>query len=143
MMGRIPDAQQVYFILYYLDDKALDFYNQVVVKDEDQRNLQRFFTELFEFCFPVDFRNTQCERLNKCFQSAKDVAACIAEWSEIYNTIGLEDTQEKIVKLFHSLTHPIQTEIYRKNLDPEIATWDEIGKAASAAEVLVKLDQKN
>ncbi|KAJ7797265.1 hypothetical protein B0H14DRAFT_3493927 [Mycena olivaceomarginata] len=45
--------------------------------------------------------------------------------------------------LFNSLTYPIQTEIYRKSLDPEVATWDEIVKAASAAEVLVKLDQKN
>ncbi|KAF8136864.1 hypothetical protein K438DRAFT_1996877 [Mycena galopus ATCC 62051] len=125
MMGRVPDAQQV------------------VVKDEEEWDLRRFFTELFEFCFPVDFRNTQRERLSDCYQNAKDVAAHVAEWSEIYNTIGLEDTQAKIVMLFNSLTYPIQTEIYRKNLDPEVATWDEIVKAATAAEVLVKLNQKN
>ncbi|KAJ7840174.1 hypothetical protein B0H14DRAFT_3458263 [Mycena olivaceomarginata] len=48
--------------------------------------------------------------------------------------------------LFNSFTHLIQTEISRKGLDPGIATWGEIVKAASAAsaaEVLVKLVQKN
>jgi hypothetical protein len=65
--------------------------------------LKQFFIELFEFCFPVDFRNMQRKRLNRTFQGTKDVAAHVAEWSQIYNTIGLEDTQEKIVKLFNSL----------------------------------------
>ncbi|KAJ7501413.1 hypothetical protein B0H11DRAFT_2224793 [Mycena galericulata] len=76
-------------------------------------------------------------------EGAKDVAAHVAEWSEIYNMIGLEDTQEKIVALFNSLAYSIQTEIYRKGLDPEVATWGNIVKAAGEAEVLVKIDQKN
>ncbi|KAJ7879455.1 hypothetical protein B0H13DRAFT_2667903 [Mycena leptocephala] len=33
-MGRVPENQQVYFVSYYLDGEALDFYNQVVAKDE-------------------------------------------------------------------------------------------------------------
>jgi hypothetical protein len=142
-MGRVPEDEQVYFISYYLDGKALDFYNQVVVPDEESWDLKHFFIRLFEFCFPVDFRNGQRKHLSRCFQGAKDVAAHIAEWSEIYNTIGLEDTQEKIVMLFNSFTYPIQTEIYRKGFDPEVATWDEIVKAANAAEILVKIEQKN
>lgn len=81
--------------------------------------MKRFFIELFEFCFPVDFGNNQRKCLNRCFQGAKEVAAHVAEWSEIYNTIGLEDNQEKVVKLFNSFAYSIQTEVYRKGLDPE------------------------
>jgi Mg2+/Co2+ transporter CorB len=125
-MGRVPKDQQVYNVSYYLDGKALNFYNQVVSKDEKNWDLKRFFTELFEFCFPVDFRNAQQKQLNRCFQNQKTVAAHVAEWSHIWNTIGLEDTQEKIVKLFNSFTYPVQTEITRKNLDPEVNSWDEI-----------------
>ncbi|KAF8184541.1 hypothetical protein K438DRAFT_1974332 [Mycena galopus ATCC 62051] len=33
--------------------------------------------------------------------------------------------------------------MYRKSLDPEVATWDEIVKAATGAEVLMKLVQKH
>ncbi|KAF8172626.1 hypothetical protein K438DRAFT_1611694, partial [Mycena galopus ATCC 62051] len=142
-MGHIPKDQQVYYVSYYLDGKALNFYNQVVSKDEENWDLKRFFIELFEFCFPVDFRNTQRKQLNCCFQGTKTVAAHVAEWQHIWNTIGLEDTQEKIVKLFNSFTYPVQTEIYRKNIDPEVNAWDEVVKAAEQAEVLLKLANRN
>ncbi|KAJ7454445.1 hypothetical protein FB451DRAFT_1518061 [Mycena latifolia] len=142
-MGRVPADEQVYFVSYYLDGRALDFYNQVVVPDEESWDLEKFFIELFEFCVPAEFRNKQRKRLERCYQSAKDVAAHVAEWSEIWNTIGLEDTQEKIVRLFNSFTYAIQGEIYRKGFDPEESTWDEIVKAAEQAEILLKLVTKN
>ncbi|KAJ7192771.1 hypothetical protein C8J57DRAFT_1265102 [Mycena rebaudengoi] len=141
-MGRVPEEEQVYFISYYLDGKALDFYNQIVTVDEESWTLKRFFVELFEFCFPIDFRNMQRKRLNRCFQGTKEVAAHVAEWSEIYNTIGLEDNHEKVVKLFNSFAFPVQTEIYRKGLDPEISSWEEIVKGAEQAEILLKLKQR-
>jgi hypothetical protein len=50
-MGRVPEDEHVYFISYDLDGKALDFYNQVVVPDEESWDLKKFFIELFEFCF--------------------------------------------------------------------------------------------
>ncbi|KAJ7674411.1 hypothetical protein B0H17DRAFT_852020, partial [Mycena rosella] len=142
-MGRVPADEQVYFISYYLDGRALDFYNQVVVPDEERWDLEKFFIELFEFCFPADFCNKQRKRLERCYQGPKDIAAHVAEWSEIWNTIGLEDTQEKVVRLFNSFTYVIQGEIYRKGYDPEESTWDEILKAAEQAEILLKLVSKN
>ncbi|KAJ6594825.1 hypothetical protein B0H19DRAFT_1284575, partial [Mycena capillaripes] len=142
-MGRVPKKDQVFFVSYFLDGKALDFYNQVVVRDEENWDLQRFFVELFEFCFPVDFRNKQRRRLSRCFQNDKTVAAHVAEWSQIYNTIGLPDDQEKVVKLFNSFNFDVQTELYRKLLDPEVSTWDQVVKGASEAEVLLKIEEKN
>jgi hypothetical protein len=67
----LPEEEQVYFISYYLDGKALDFYNQVINPEEDTWTLKKFFVELFEFCFPVDFRNTQRRHLNQCFQAQR------------------------------------------------------------------------
>jgi hypothetical protein len=101
-MGRVPEDEHVYFVSYYLDGKALDFYNQIVVPDEDNWTLKHFFVELFEFCFPVNFRNNQRKRLNRCFQNGKEVAEHVAEWSEIYNTIGLEDNQENYLGVLPS-----------------------------------------
>jgi hypothetical protein len=34
-MGHVPKDKHVYFIPYYLDGKALDFYNQVIIPDEE------------------------------------------------------------------------------------------------------------
>jgi hypothetical protein len=123
-MGRVPSRDQV-FLSYFLENKARDFYNQVVVRDEAAYTLEKFFLELFEFCFPVDFRSKQRKCLSRCVQSKKTVAAHVAEFSQIYNTIGLIEGQEKVVRLWNSLRADIRQEMYRKDLDPEISTWDE------------------
>jgi hypothetical protein len=133
-MGQVAEEDQVFFVSYFLDDKALDFYNQVVIPSEEDWNLERFFVELFQFCFPVDFRNKQRKRLNQCFQNEKTVAAHVAEWSQIFNTIGMPDNQEKIVSLFNSFNFDVQTELYRKKLDPEVSTWEQVVKGAEQSE---------
>lgn len=138
-MRRVLTECQVYFVSYYLDGCALDFYNQVVSADEVTWGLEKFFVELFEFCFPTDFCNKQRKRLDRCFQGAKDIAGHFAEWSEIFNTIGLDDSQEKTVKLFNNFTQPIRMEIYHKGFDPEESTWKEVVKAAEQAEILLRL----
>ncbi|KAJ7751345.1 hypothetical protein B0H16DRAFT_1840544 [Mycena metata] len=141
-MGRVPDDEQIYFVSYYLDGKALDFYNQVVILKKESWSLRTFFVELFEFCFPVDFRNEQRKRLKRCYQNDKSVAAHVAEWSEIFNTIGAPETQEKVVQLFNSFNFDVQTEIYRKGKDPEVSTWDEVVRSAGEAEILLKIAEK-
>ncbi|KAJ6561657.1 hypothetical protein B0H19DRAFT_1286866, partial [Mycena capillaripes] len=142
-MGRVPSKNQVFYLSYFLENKARDFYNQVVVRDEDSYTLEKFFLELFEFCFPIDFRGKQRKRLSRCVQSKKSVAAHVAEFSQIYNTIGLIEGQEKVVKLWNSLRADIRQEMYRKDLDPEISTWDEVIRAAERAEIVRNLESES
>ncbi|KAJ6524992.1 hypothetical protein B0H19DRAFT_971603, partial [Mycena capillaripes] len=125
-MGQVPIEDQVFYVSYYLKDKAADFYNQIVVPDEESFDLQKFFVGLFDFIFPPDFRNTQRKRLNRCFQNDKTVAAHIAEFTQIYSTIGLKHDQERVVKVWNSLRGDIQQEMYRKDLDPELSSWEEV-----------------
>ncbi|KAJ7067755.1 hypothetical protein B0H15DRAFT_958148 [Mycena belliarum] len=142
-MGRVPARDQVFYLSYFLENKARDFYNQVVVRDEDSYGLERFFVELFEFCFPVDFRSKQRKRLSRCTQGRTPVTAHVAEFSQIYNTIGLDEGQEKVVKLWNSLRTDIRQEMYRKDLDPEISTWDEVVRAAEHAEIVRNLESES
>jgi hypothetical protein len=139
-MGRVPSQDQVFYLSYYLEGKARDFYNQVIMRDENSDHLEKFYLELFEFCFPVDFRSKQRKRLTRCTQNKKSVTAHVAEFSQIYNTIGLIEGQEKVVKLWNSLRADIRQEMYRKDLDPEISTWDEVVRAAERAVLVRNLD---
>jgi hypothetical protein len=90
-MGRVKPKDQVFYLSYFLEDKACNFYNQVVLRDEASYDLETFLLDLFEFCFPVDFRSKQRKRLTRCVQNDKTVAEHVAEFSQIYNTIGLID----------------------------------------------------
>lgn len=58
---------------------------------------------------------------------------------QIYNMIGLEDNQEKVVMLWQSFRADVRREMYRDKLDPEVSTWDEVMAAAEQAEVIVTL----
>nr|GAT58301.1 gag protein [Mycena chlorophos] len=138
-LGSIPAQKQVFYISYFLKGPAADFYNQVVVPKEKEYTLVRFFEELFEFCFPIDYRTKQRKLLDRCYQGSRTVAAHVAHFSEIYNTIGIVDSQEKVVKLWNSLDEEIQQEMHREKLDPESSSWDEIVKAAMDAEIVVNL----
>jgi hypothetical protein len=56
-VGRVPASDQLFFLSYYLTGKALDFYEQVVIWKPVTYTLEDFFLDLFDFCFPADFRN--------------------------------------------------------------------------------------
>jgi hypothetical protein len=51
-MGQVPVKDQVFYVSYYLKDKAADFYNQIAVPDEESFDLQKFFVGLFDFISP-------------------------------------------------------------------------------------------
>ncbi|KAJ7215835.1 hypothetical protein GGX14DRAFT_606754 [Mycena pura] len=65
---------------------------------------------------------------------------CIADFEQTWNMIGLEEDQEKVVKLWNSFRSEIQREMYRKDLDPEISSWDDVVKVAELAERLHNID---
>ena len=47
---------RVFLLSYYLTGRVYDFYTQKVLSNEEEWTLQRFYDELFNYCFPVDYR---------------------------------------------------------------------------------------
>jgi hypothetical protein len=120
---------------YYLTGKALDFYEQVVIRKPVTYTLEDFFLDLFDFCFPADFRNKMRDQLNRCYQNAKPVLEHIAAFEQLWRVVGLPNDQGKVVRFWRSLRADIQQELYRKDLDAEASQWDEVILAAERAEV--------
>jgi hypothetical protein len=98
--ARILADQQIFMLSYHLEGKTSDFHNRKVVKNEAQWSLEDVFWALFNYCFPVDYRIQQPDRLNSCYQNNKSVVEHIAEFEEIYNMMGLVYEQEKVVTLW-------------------------------------------
>ena len=70
-----------------------------------------FFVELFNYCFPSDYRSELREKLRKCFQNNKNVSEYAFELTELFNMIGVMDECEKTVKLWNGLRAPIQKQL--------------------------------
>ena len=54
--GRVRGRRQVFLLSYYLSGRAYDFYTQKVSSNEEEWTLHQFYSELFNFCFPIDYR---------------------------------------------------------------------------------------
>ena len=55
--GRVQQEGQIRILAYHLNGKAYNFYMQKVATDDlNNWTLHKFFTELFNYCFPVDYR---------------------------------------------------------------------------------------
>ena len=66
-------------------------------------NLEDFFKAMFNYCFPIDYRERQHEQLRKAFQNGRSVSEYSYEIEEICNMIGLIDEHEKVSSFWHGL----------------------------------------
>jgi hypothetical protein len=139
-VGRVPPTEQLFYLSYHLTGKALDFYEQVTVRKPSTYALEVFFLDLFDFCFPADFRVKMRDQLDECSQDSKPVLEHIAAFEQLWRVVGLSNDQGKVIRFWSSLREDLQQELYRKDLDPEMTPWDEVVHAAERAENWLKLD---
>ncbi|KAG6814624.1 hypothetical protein H0H93_012830 [Arthromyces matolae] len=61
--GYVEKRRQVMVLSEFLSGKAYTFYTRRVALAPHKWTLKEFFTELFNYCFPIDYRNQQRARL--------------------------------------------------------------------------------
>ena len=127
--------RQVFVLSYYLDGIAYDFYMKKVSMNFAEWRLQEFFEELFNYCFPVNYRMEQRLKLSQCFQKEKKVSAYVHELEELYNMIGAVNEHEKVIKLWDGLQSSIQQGLWQDLFNPETSTWEEVVDHASILEI--------
>jgi len=69
----LPQWRQVSTLSYFLKDKAYEFYVNTVSRNPRSWTLRRFFIELFNYCFPIDFRSRMREKLDRFRQGDRPV----------------------------------------------------------------------
>ncbi|KIK43567.1 hypothetical protein CY34DRAFT_23515 [Suillus luteus UH-Slu-Lm8-n1] len=133
--GQVERKRRVFILAHYLKGRAREFYTREVSGDPYRWRLRKFFTELFNHCFPIDFRMRQREKLNRCYQNEKSVREYIYELSELWNMIGDVPERQKVTRLWTGFKPEIQTELWKKELNPESSTFREVSNAAEIIEI--------
>jgi hypothetical protein len=133
--GNVSRQRQVFVISRFLTGKAWDYYTQSVSLDPFGWRLRDFFIELFNFCFPRDFRSEQREKLARCFQNERTVKEYVHNLIELYNMIGEETDRNKVVKLWRGFRKEIKAGLFRADLHPEVSSWDQVVDKAETIEV--------
>ncbi|KAG0693469.1 hypothetical protein DFH29DRAFT_964018, partial [Suillus ampliporus] len=86
--GNVPRKRRVFVLSHYLKGKAHDFYVRQVSDRPSEWRLDEFFTELFNYCFPLDFRTKQRKKLYRCYQGDKRVRDYLSELNKLWMMIG-------------------------------------------------------
>jgi len=133
--NRIRAKRHAFALSYFLDGKAYDFYIQKVSRNEEEWTLDEFYTELFNFCFPLNYRMQMCKKLDRAYQNDKSVSEYAHELEELFNMIGSIDEREQVVKFWKGCTPIIQRALWRDGLNPDISSWDEVTCKAEIIEI--------
>ena len=133
--GKVERHKRVFILVHYLKGRAREFYTREVSGDPYRWRLKDFFTELFNYCFPINFRMKQREKLNRCYQNDKTVHEYIYELSELWNMIGNIGERQKVTCLWTGLSATIQTKLWKKELNPESSSFHEVKNVAEIIEI--------
>ncbi|KAF9254573.1 hypothetical protein L218DRAFT_885997, partial [Marasmius fiardii PR-910] len=124
--GQVPRNRHVFRISKYLTGRAYQFYLSVVANSPFDWRTQQFFTDLYNYCFPLTYRLDQQKKLKRAFQNDKPVRDYLAELNDLFNTVGLIDEREKVHKLWSGLNKKIQKGLWHEKLNPEISSYEEV-----------------
>ena len=133
--GYVECRHQVMVLSEFLVGKAYMFYTRRVSLDPERWTLKKFFTELFNYCFPIDFRNQQREKLNNFSQGNKSVREYVADLDEMFTIVGADSKRARVVKLFNGFRPSLRKALLREHMNPEYTSWKEIIREAEYQEL--------
>ena len=133
--GKVKGQRKIFLLSYYLTNKAYDFYTQKVANDESNWTLGQFYDELFNYCFPVDYRMQLRRSLARCHQNEKTVSEYTHELNELFNMIGDIPERDQVLKFWNGSRPIIQKGLWRDNLNPETSSWTRVVAQAEIIEI--------
>ncbi|KAG6884013.1 hypothetical protein C0993_002076 [Termitomyces sp. T159_Od127] len=141
--GYVEKRRQIMVLSEFLTRKAYTFYTRCVSLDPEQWSLKKFFVKLFNYCFPIDFRNQQREKLNNYYQGPKSVHEYVADLDKLFTIVGAGSARAHIVKLFNRFRPSIHKALLRAHMNPEYTSWKEIVREAKYQELADNVDLKD
>ena len=103
--------------------------------NEEEWTVPEFYTALFDYCFPVDYRMQLRKTLARCHQNDKSVAEYTHELQDLFNMIRNIPEQDQVLKFWNSARPSIQKELWRNKLNPELSLWRKVVAQAEIIEI--------
>ncbi|OSX63619.1 hypothetical protein POSPLADRAFT_1093332, partial [Postia placenta MAD-698-R-SB12] len=131
----VPKRQRVATLANFLGGRAYEFYVVSVSDRPEDWTVHQFFTELFNYCFPVTFHAKMRSRLCNCQQCERNVKEYVHELEGLFQLVGVLSPEEKVDQLWYGLNPYIQSELWLKELNPLHSKWKEVVAMAEIVEI--------
>ncbi|KAJ3819189.1 hypothetical protein F5880DRAFT_1510351 [Lentinula raphanica] len=140
--GRVPVHREVNIISNFLEGHAYTFYHSLCGDDPEEWTLYSFFTAMYNYLFPVNYRMEQRRRLLTLNQKGRKVREHVRVFEELCSSVGIRDEHQKVGFLWESFYPSIIAELYRKDLDPETSSLNEVISWAERIELIEDLNKR-
>ncbi|THV05341.1 hypothetical protein K435DRAFT_575059, partial [Dendrothele bispora CBS 962.96] len=124
--GKVKPHRQVFTISRFLKGTAWEFYLNTVAGNVYSWNLETFWVELLNYCFPTNYIGKLRKDIDRCYQNSRNVKTYIHELQELFNLVGQNDECTCVTRLWKGFQESIRTELYLAGLHPEISLWEEV-----------------
>ncbi|KAG6807382.1 hypothetical protein H0H92_007783 [Tricholoma furcatifolium] len=138
--GNVELRRHVHVVSSFLTGKAFKYYSREATKHSRGWKLDEFFSGLFNYCFPLDFRSKQRNRLRDFGQGKATVQDYMSDLEDMFIYVGDVSKREKTNKLFAGFRPSIKRGLYLAKLDPELSKWSAIVREAEYLERAEKVD---
>ncbi|KAI0670043.1 hypothetical protein C8Q78DRAFT_1192430, partial [Trametes maxima] len=134
---QLPPARHAVTVSYFLTGRAYDCYTVTISASPREWTLRDILVEVFNYCFPVDFRQTMRLRLGSAKQGARSVREYVHELQELFLMVGstASDERSRVEKLWYGLRPKLQSRLWLAHLNPATASWSEVQAEAEIAEL--------
>ncbi|KAJ3506825.1 hypothetical protein NLJ89_g6649 [Agrocybe chaxingu] len=116
----IPEEDQVIKCGHFLGGKARSFYSTMVALNVNEWDLPNFLRELFNWCFPPDFRLKQRKRLENFRQGGMLVSEYAHKLDMLFRIVGASSKRQRIDKLWNGLRDRLSEVRVRAGPDPDL-----------------------
>lgn len=82
------------------------------------------------------------EKLRSSEQGNRSVREYVHELESLFLMVGFVSDREKVDKLWHGLKTSIQTELWKRELTPTSAKWQDVREAAEVIEISERVGQQ-
>ncbi|KZV59567.1 hypothetical protein PENSPDRAFT_546599, partial [Peniophora sp. CONT] len=93
----IPRRMQMLIIRDFLSGRALDFYMREVSRHPETWMFKRFIQELFNYCFPENFRTVQRERFQSYAQRQHEIHEYRRELERLADSVGQISARDIVI----------------------------------------------
>ncbi|KAJ3482856.1 hypothetical protein NLI96_g6704 [Meripilus lineatus] len=125
----------------YLEGKAYSFYANTVSDRPEKWTFRELLIGIFDYCFPLSFRNQQRMRLHNFRQRDLTVRDFSHELENLFRMVGVMSKQEKVDKLWYGLNRPIRIKLTEHGLSPILSSWKRILRKANFMEAAIKSEE--
>ncbi len=131
---RVKPRKHGSVIARFLDGRAHEFYVNTVSRNPREWPFKKILVGLFNYCFPINFRQKTREKLRNIRQAGRSVQTYVYELENLFLILGMDRNEERVDAFWFGLDKYIQGELWKQMMTLQ-SPYDDVKARAQVIEL--------